>query len=83
MIKDLEVANVKPSTASQLLHQMEDFVYDPKSIYNIIAKAPKTWLLDRGINTILLTLVAYFCLMIQKRFGLVVPRKAVPKKLLQ
>jgi hypothetical protein len=30
---------------------MEDRVYDPKAISNVIAKAPKTWLLDRGINT--------------------------------
>jgi hypothetical protein len=34
---------------------MEDRVYDPKAIYiisNVIAKAPKTWLSDRGgINT--------------------------------
>jgi hypothetical protein len=51
MIKDFEVANVKPSTASHLLHQMEDHVYDPKAISNFIAKAQKTWLSDRGINT--------------------------------
>jgi hypothetical protein len=51
MIKDFEVANVKPSTASRLLHQMEDRVYDPKAISNLIAKAQKTWLSDRGINT--------------------------------
>jgi hypothetical protein len=51
MIKDFEVANVKPSTASRLLHQMEDHVYDPKAISSIIAKAQKTWLSDRGINT--------------------------------
>jgi hypothetical protein len=51
MIKDFEVANVNPSTASRLLHQMEDRVYDPKAISNIIAKAHKTWLSDRGINT--------------------------------
>jgi hypothetical protein len=51
MIKDFEVANVKPSTASHLLHQMEDRVYDPKAISNIIDKAQKTWLSDRGINT--------------------------------
>jgi hypothetical protein len=51
MIKDFEVANVKPSTASRLLHQMEDGVYDPKAISNVIAKAQKTWLLDRGVNT--------------------------------
>jgi hypothetical protein len=47
MIKD----NVKPSTASRLLHQMEDLVYDPNTISSIIAKAQKTWLSDRGINT--------------------------------
>jgi hypothetical protein len=51
MIKDFEVANIKPSTASRLLHQMEDHVYDPKAISNVIAKAQKTWLSDRGINT--------------------------------
>jgi hypothetical protein len=32
MIKDFEVANVKLSTASRLLHQMEDRVYDPNDI---------------------------------------------------
>jgi hypothetical protein len=32
MIKDFEVANVKLSTASRLLHQMEDRVYDPNAI---------------------------------------------------
>jgi hypothetical protein len=41
MIKDFEVANVKPATASRLLHQMEDRVYDPKAISNVIAKAQK------------------------------------------
>jgi hypothetical protein len=51
MIKDFEVANVKPSTASCLLHQMEDGVYDPKGISNVTAKAQRTWLSDRGINT--------------------------------
>jgi hypothetical protein len=51
MIKDLEVANVNPSIASRLLYQMEDRVYDPKAISNVIAKAPKTRLSDRGINT--------------------------------
>jgi hypothetical protein len=51
MIKDFEVANVKPSTASCLLHQMEDRVYDPKDISNVIEKAQKTWLSDWGINT--------------------------------
>jgi hypothetical protein len=30
---------------------MEDRVYDPKAISNVIAKAQKTWLSDRGINT--------------------------------
>jgi hypothetical protein len=49
MITDFEVSNVKPSTASRLLHQMEDRVYDPKAISNVIAT--KTWLSDRGINT--------------------------------
>jgi hypothetical protein len=51
MINDFEVANVKPSTDSRLFHQMEDHVYDPKDISNVIAKAQKTWLSDRGINT--------------------------------
>jgi hypothetical protein len=37
MIKDSEVANVKQSTASRLLHQMEDRVYNPKAISNVIA----------------------------------------------
>jgi hypothetical protein len=48
MIKDFEVANVKSSTASRIFHQMEDRVYDPNAISNVIAK---TWLSDRGINT--------------------------------
>jgi uncharacterized protein YlbG (UPF0298 family) len=51
MIKDFEVANVKPSTDSCLLHQMEDRVYNPKAISNIIVKAHNKWLSDRGINT--------------------------------
>jgi hypothetical protein len=51
MIKHFEVANVKPSTDYRLLHQMKDCVYDPKDISNFIAKAQKTWLSDRGINT--------------------------------
>jgi hypothetical protein len=51
MIKDFEVANVKPSTASRLLYQIEDHIYDPKAISNVIAKAQKTWLSDRDINT--------------------------------
>jgi hypothetical protein len=51
MIKDFEVANVKTSTTSRLLHQMKYRVYDPKAISNIIAKAQKTWLSDRGVNT--------------------------------
>jgi hypothetical protein len=92
MIKDFDVANVKPSTASCLLHQMEDCFYYPKAISNVIAKAkkhgfqmgvstpelplPKSWLI---ISQFLLTLVAYFCFMIQKRLWLVVPRKVVPK----
>jgi hypothetical protein len=42
MLKDSEDANVKPSTASRLLYQMEDHVCDPKAISNIIAKAQKT-----------------------------------------
>jgi hypothetical protein len=41
MINDFEDANVKPSTVSRLLHQMEDRVYDPKAISNVIAKAQK------------------------------------------
>jgi predicted DNA-binding WGR domain protein len=51
MMKYFEVSNVKSSTASRLLHQMEYRVYDPKAISNVIAKAQKTWLLYRGINT--------------------------------
>jgi hypothetical protein len=51
MIKDIEIANVKPSTASHLLYQMEDRVYDPEAISNVIAKVQKTWLSDRGVNT--------------------------------
>jgi hypothetical protein len=51
MIKDFEVDNVNPSTTSRLLHQMEDHVYDPKALSNIKAKAQKTWLSYRGINT--------------------------------
>jgi hypothetical protein len=51
MNKDFEVSNLKPSTASCVLHQMEDRVYDPKFISNVITKAQKTWLSDRGINT--------------------------------
>jgi hypothetical protein len=51
MIKDFEVANVKPYTSYRLLHQMEDCVYDPKAISNVIDKAQKTWLSYRGINT--------------------------------
>jgi hypothetical protein len=50
MIKDFKVANVKPSTASRLLHQMENRVYYPEAISNVIAKAQQTWLSDRGIN---------------------------------
>jgi hypothetical protein len=30
---------------------MEDCVYDPKAISNVIAKAQNAWLSDRGINT--------------------------------
>jgi hypothetical protein len=30
---------------------MEDRLYDPKAISNIISKAQKTWLSDRGLNT--------------------------------
>jgi hypothetical protein len=51
MLKDCKVDNVKPSTASRLLHQMEDHIYDHKAISSIISKAQKTWLSDRGINT--------------------------------
>jgi hypothetical protein len=51
MIKDFEVDNVKQSTASRLLHQMEDRVHGTKAISNVIAKAHKTWLSDKGINT--------------------------------
>jgi hypothetical protein len=51
MLKDFEVANVKPSTASSLLHHIDDRVYHPKAIFNIIAKAQKAWLSNRGINT--------------------------------
>jgi hypothetical protein len=40
-IKDFEVANVKPSTAYCLLHQMEDRVCYPKAISNVISKAQK------------------------------------------
>jgi hypothetical protein len=50
-LKYFDVANVKPSTDSPLLHQMDGHVYDPKVISNVIAKAQKTWLSDRGINT--------------------------------
>jgi uncharacterized protein YlbG (UPF0298 family) len=39
MIKDFEVANVKPSTASRLLHHLEDRVYDPTDMSNVVAKA--------------------------------------------
>jgi hypothetical protein len=49
---DFEAANVKPPTASRLLHQMEDRIYDPKAISNVIAKASHAWLSHRGINTI-------------------------------
>jgi hypothetical protein len=51
MLKDFEVANVKPSTSSCLSHQRGDHVYDPKAISKINSKAQKTWLSDRGINT--------------------------------
>jgi hypothetical protein len=51
MIKDFEVANVNPPTYSHLLHQMEDRVYNPKAISNIIAKAQNIWLSKRGVNT--------------------------------
>jgi hypothetical protein len=51
MLKDFEVANVKLSTASCVLHQMEDCVYDPKAISNIISKPQKIWRSDKGINT--------------------------------
>jgi hypothetical protein len=42
MIKDFEIANIKLSTASRLLHQMDDQVYDPKAISNAVAKSKKT-----------------------------------------
>jgi hypothetical protein len=51
MIKDFKVVNVKPSTASSLLHHMDDMVYDPKAISNVVAKAKKMWLSERGIDT--------------------------------
>jgi hypothetical protein len=51
MIKDFEVVNAKPSTASRLLHHMDDRVYDPKAISNVVAKAKKTRLSERGIET--------------------------------
>jgi hypothetical protein len=51
MIKDFQVANVKPSTDYHLLHQMEDRVYVPRAIFNVITKAQRNWLSDRGINT--------------------------------
>jgi hypothetical protein len=51
MIKDFEVTNVKPSTASRLLQQMKDHVFNPKAISNIIAKKQKTWISVRGIST--------------------------------
>jgi uncharacterized protein YlbG (UPF0298 family) len=44
MLKDFEVANVKPSTASRVLHQMDDCVYDQKAISNVIVKAQKNWI---------------------------------------
>jgi hypothetical protein len=50
MIEDVDVANVKPSTASHLLHRMEDRLNEPNAISSVIAKAQKTWLSDRGIN---------------------------------
>jgi hypothetical protein len=33
------------------LHQIDDRVYDPKAISNIIIKVKNTWLSDRDINT--------------------------------
>jgi hypothetical protein len=50
MLKDFEVANANPSTASRLLNQIDDHVYGPKAISNSIAKAQKTWLSDRGMH---------------------------------
>jgi hypothetical protein len=50
-IKDFEVVNVKPSTASRLFHQTDDRVYDPNAISNVVAKAKKMWLSERGIDT--------------------------------
>jgi uncharacterized protein YlbG (UPF0298 family) len=49
--KDFKVVNVKQSTAYRLLHQMDDRVYNPKAISNVVAKAKQTWLLERGIDT--------------------------------
>jgi hypothetical protein len=51
MIKYFKVANVTPSTASCLLHQMNDRVYDPRAISNVVAKKMKMWLSERGIST--------------------------------
>jgi hypothetical protein len=36
MIKDFEVANVKPSTDFHLLQRMKNGAYDPKDISNVI-----------------------------------------------
>jgi citrate lyase synthetase len=51
MIKYFEVANVKPPTASRLLHQMDGRAYDPKDISNVVAKANQMCLSKRGIFT--------------------------------
>jgi hypothetical protein len=51
MLKDFEVANVKPSTASPMMHQIGDRVYNPKATSNSIVKAQKTCFSDRGVNT--------------------------------
>jgi hypothetical protein len=51
MIKDFKVANVTPSTASRLLHQLDDWGCDPRAISNVVAKAKKMWLSERGIST--------------------------------
>jgi hypothetical protein len=44
MLKDFEVTNVNPSTASHVLHHIDDCVYDHKAISNSISKAQKTWI---------------------------------------
>jgi hypothetical protein len=51
MLKDFDFANVKPSAASRVLHQIDDRVYNPKVVSNIIIKANNTCISERGINT--------------------------------